>query len=86
MSFDRSGLAGDEERWLVIIQSSHMLFCDCKNFTNHLKQLLGWRTPATEERGSGPDGGDGEGLEDSDALMAAALDAAETTGEEADDG
>lgn len=86
MSFDRNGLRGDEDRWLVVIQSTHMLFCDCKDFKQHLAQLLGWRTPPGEERGTTTDSEDGGGRDDTDALLLAALDAAEGTGEEVEEG
>lgn len=90
MSFDFKGLDGDHERWMVVIQSTHMLFCDCKNYRQHLLHLLGvgsapWRTGPSDGGDGGAGGGDTEG-DTTDAALVAALDAAEGTGGEDTDG
>lgn len=76
-------MAGDEDRWLCVIQCTHMLFCDCKDFRGHLACILGWRTDTSDQEGdSGVGTGGGGGLDGSDELMAAALDAVEGGGDE----
>lgn len=92
MSFDRLGLDGDNERWMVVIQSSHMLFCDCGNFRKHLADLLGLKaTPWPLPSVAGGDTAGGEGdtashVDTSDAAMAAALDAVEGSAGDNTDG
>lgn len=80
MAFN-AGLGRDEDRWKLIIQTTHMLFCDCGDYIRHLQAILGpqWRSTTEEEgRDGGQDGG-GEAStgEPTDQLLAAALDAAE---------
>lgn len=80
MAFNAS-LGQDEDRWKLIIQTSHMLFCDCGDYVKHLQSILGpkWLSTSGEEEEAGDQGGEGEtpGEDPTDALLAAALDAAQ---------
>ncbi|AEF58762.1 hypothetical protein [Mosquito VEM Anellovirus SDBVL B] len=80
MAFTAS-LGQDEDRWKLVIQTSHMLFCDCGDYVKHLQNILGpqWLCTSEEEGGTGDQSGAGEatGEDPTDQLMAAALDAAE---------
>nr|UJQ88105.1 MAG: ORF2 [Anelloviridae sp.] len=89
MAFN-AGLGRDEDRWKLVIQTTHMLFCDCGDYIRHLQAILGpqWRS-TTEEEGQGGDQGGGEEAstaEPTDLLLAAALDAAEGLAGEGESG
>lgn len=89
MAFN-AGLGQDEDRWKLIIQTSHMLFCDCGDYIRHLQQILGpqWLSTSGGEGDSGGQDGAGEGTsgDPTDQLLAAALDAAEELAAEPEQG
>lgn len=66
----------DEDRWLLIVKSSHDLFCKCPyGWKKHLDLLCGTGDDGGDRREGGGEGcGDGE---EADAAMAAAVDAIE---------
>lgn len=78
MSFD-NGFKADEEKWLVIISSSHSLFCGCEDLNGHLNRLFRWRSTddsgCPEEPTEGGGGHTGE-LTDLDLLAAMAEESA----------
>lgn len=80
MAFN-AGLEQDEDRWKLIVQTSHMLFCDCGDYVKHLQRILGpqWLCTSGEEEAVGDQSGGGEGTggDPTDQLLAAALAAAE---------
>ncbi|AWJ58475.1 ORF2 [Anelloviridae sp.] len=67
-----------EDSWLCMIRQTHELFCNCTNWTDHLRKLLdfqhpGWRGDSQErEPGDGEPGGDQPG-EPTDGELLAAL-------------
>lgn len=74
MSFERGGFDQDEERWMVIVQNSHSLFCDCGHIRRHLHRLFPWPTTTDDhgEDGQQEDGDRTEGPTDLDILAALA--------------
>lgn len=89
MAFN-AGLGQDEDRWKLVIQTTHMLFCDCGDYIRHLQNILGpqWRSTTGEEEEHGGRGGEDEdSTEDpTDQALAAALDAAEELAGEEESG
>nr|UJQ88103.1 MAG: ORF2 [Anelloviridae sp.]UJQ88107.1 MAG: ORF2 [Anelloviridae sp.] len=83
MAFNAS-LGQDEDRWKLVIQTTHMLFCDCGDYVKHLQNILGpkWLSTSGEEEDTGDQGGaeGATGEDPTDQLLAAALDAAEELG------
>ncbi|AWJ58479.1 ORF2 [Anelloviridae sp.] len=78
-----------EDSWLCMIRQTHELFCQCTNWTEHLRKLLdfqhpGWRGDSQErEPGDGEPGGDQPG-EPTDGELLAALEDLENGGEDGD--
>lgn len=78
-----------EEQWMLVIQTSHRLFCDCLDYRRHFFDLTGWPTPT--DPGTGGDTGLGTGGEDmvvpstADSALLAALEEAERIREDTEE-